>query len=161
MAAASRRRHVALRHALLDFDLSRFLAAARRPEPTMQLNVLKAKIHRASVTHAELHYEGSCAIDGRLLDISGIREYEQIHIYNVNNGARFVTYAIRGEEGSGVISVNGAAAHCASPGDLVIICAYGVCDEAEAAKYKPTCVYVDRQNQLTHTNHSMPAQAAA
>jgi L-aspartate-alpha-decarboxylase len=76
----------------------------------MQLNLLKAKIHRATVTHAELHYEGSCAIDGRLLDISGIREYEQIHIYNVNNGARFVTYAIRGEEGSGVISVNGAAA---------------------------------------------------
>jgi aspartate 1-decarboxylase len=127
----------------------------------MQLNVLKAKIHRATVTHAELHYEGSCAIDGRLLDISGIREYEQIHIYNVNNGQRFVTYAIRGEEGSGVISVNGAAAHCAQPGDLVIICAYGVCDEAEAAKYKPTCVYVDRQNHLTHTNHSMPAQAAA
>jgi hypothetical protein len=77
----------------------------------MQLNLLKAKIHRATVTHAELHYEGSCAIDGRLLDIAGIREYEQIHIYNVNNGARFVTYAIRGEEGSGVISVNGAAAH--------------------------------------------------
>jgi len=126
----------------------------------MQLNLLKAKIHRASVTHAELHYEGSCAIDGRLLDIAGIREYEQIHIYNVNNGARFVTYAIRGEEGSGVISVNGAAAHCASPGDLVIICAYAAMDEAEAAKYKPTCVYVDRQNALTHTNHSMPKQAA-
>ena len=126
----------------------------------MQLNLLKAKIHRATVTHAELHYEGSCAIDGRLLDIAGIREYEQIHIYNVNNGARFVTYAIRGEEGSGVISVNGAAAHCASPGDLVIICAYAALDEAEAAKFKPTCVYVDRQNRLTHTNQSMPAQAA-
>ena len=81
----------------------------------MLLNVLKAKIHRATVTHAELHYEGSCAIDGRLLDISGIREYEQVHIYNVNNGHRFVTYAIRGEEGSGVISVNGAAAHRAQP----------------------------------------------
>ena len=92
----------------------------------MQLNILKAKIHRATVTHAELHYEGSCAIDGRLLDISGIREYEQVHIFNVNNGQRFVTYAIRGEEGSGVISVNGAAAHRAQPGDLVIICAYGV-----------------------------------
>src|SRR5687768_18552408 len=101
----------------------------------MQLNVLKAKIHRASVTHAELHYEGSCAIDGRLLDISGIREYEQIHIYNVNNGARFVTYAIRGEDGSGVISVNGAAAHCASPGDLVIICAYAVCVAPKRARY--------------------------
>ena len=127
----------------------------------MQLNVLKAKIHRVTVTHAELHYEGSCAIDGRLLDISGIREYEMVHIYNVSNGQRFATYAIRGEEGSGVISVNGAAAHLAQPGDLVIICAYGICDEAEAAQYKPTLVYVDRHNNLTHTNDSMPAQAAA
>lgn len=126
----------------------------------MQLTVLKAKIHRASVTHAELHYEGSCAIDGRLLDISGIREYEQVHIYNINNGERFVTYAIRAEEGSGIISVNGAAAHKASPGDLVIICAYGALDEAEMATFKPTLVYVDRQNRLTHTNDSIPAQAA-
>ncbi len=126
----------------------------------MQLTVLKAKIHRASVTHAELHYEGSCAIDGRLLDLSGIREYEQVHIYNINNGERFVTYAIRAEEGSGIISVNGAAAHKASPGDLVIICAYGALDEAQMAEFKPKLVYVDRQNRLTHTNDSIPAQAA-
>ena len=126
----------------------------------MQLTLLKAKIHRASVTHAELHYEGSCAIDGRLLDISGIREYERIDIYNVNNRERFSTYAIRAEEGSGTISVNGAAAHLAAIGDLVIIAAYGQCDEAEAAKFKPTCVYVDRDNRLTHTNQSIPAQAA-
>ena len=126
----------------------------------MQLTLLKAKIHRASVTHAELHYEGSCAIDGRLLDISGIREYERIEIYNVNNGKRFATYAIRGEAGSGVISVNGAAAHKAGVGDLVIICAYGQLDEAEAARHKPTCLYVDRDNRMTHTNHSMPKQAA-
>jgi aspartate 1-decarboxylase len=132
----------------------------RGRSPSMQLNILKAKIHRATVTHAELHYEGSCAIDGRLLDISGIREYEQVHIFNVNNGQRFVTYAIRGEEGSGIISVNGAAAHRAQPGDLVIICAYGTCDEAEAANYKPTLVYVDRHNLLTHTNLSIPKQAA-
>lgn len=124
----------------------------------MQLNVLKAKIHRASVTHAELHYEGSCAIDGRLLDVSGIREYEQVHIYNINNGERFVTYAIRGEEGSGVISVNGAAAHLASPGDLVIICAYGTLDESEMAQFKPRLVYVDRENRMTHTNDSIPPQ---
>src|SRR3546814_19335935 len=104
----------------------------------MQLNLLKAKIHRATVTHAELHYEGSCAIDGRLLDISGIREYEQVHIFNVDNGQRFVTYAIRAEEGSGIISVNGAAAHRAQPGDLVIICAYAPLDEAELAKFGPT-----------------------
>lgn len=126
----------------------------------MQLSLLKAKIHRATVTHAELHYEGSCAIDGRLLDISGIREYEQIHIYNINNGQRLVTYAIRGEAGSGVISINGAAAHLAQPGDLIIIAAYGQCDEAEAANFKPTLVYVDRDNRLTHTSQSIPAQAA-
>ena len=126
----------------------------------MQLTLLKAKIHRATITHAELHYEGSCAIDGRLLDIAGIREYERIEIYNINNGQRFATYAIRGEEGSGMISVNGAAAHRASVGDLVIICAYGQCDEAEAARFKPTCVYVDRDNRLTHPNQSMPKQAA-
>ena len=126
----------------------------------MLLTLLKAKIHRASVTHAELHYEGSCAIDSRLLEISGIRENERVEIYNINNGERFTTYAIRAEAGSGIISVNGAAAHKAQPGDLVIICAYGQCDEAEAAAYKPTLVYVDRENRLTHTNESIPAQAA-
>lgn len=126
----------------------------------MQLTLLKAKIHRATVTHAELHYEGSCAIDGDLLDRSGIREYEQIHIYNVNNGQRFITYAIRADEGSGIISVNGAAAHRASPGDLVIICAYGALDAAEAARHKPTLIYVDRENRITHTNDRIPKQAA-
>jgi len=126
----------------------------------MQLNMLKAKIHRATVTHAELHYEGSCAIDGRLLDISGIREYEQIHIYNVNNGERFSTYAIRADEGSGIISINGAAAHRAAPGDIIIICAYGVLNEAEVANFKPTLVYVDRKNGLSHTKNSIPKQAA-
>jgi aspartate 1-decarboxylase len=126
----------------------------------MHLNMLKAKIHRASVTHAELHYEGSCAIDGDLLDASGIREYEQIHIYNVNNGERFSTYAIRADEGSGVISINGAAAHRAQPGDIIIICAYGGYSEAEVAQHKPTLVYVDRANKISHTNHSIPKQAA-
>ena len=126
----------------------------------MHITLLKAKIHRASVTHAELHYEGSCAIDSRLLEISGIRDNERIEIYNVSNGERFATYAIRAEAGSGIISVNGAAAHKAEPGDLVIICAYGMCDEAEAAKHKPTLVYVDRDNRLTHTNHGIPEQAA-
>ncbi|AXA83822.1 aspartate 1-decarboxylase [Lysobacter oculi] len=126
----------------------------------MLLTLLKAKIHRASVTHAELHYEGSCAIDSRLLELSGIRENEQVHIFNVNNGHRFITYAIRAEAGSGIISVNGAAAHRAQPGDLVIICAYGQMDEAEATNYKPKLVYVDRENRLTHTNESIPMQAA-
>lgn len=126
----------------------------------MLLTLLKAKIHRASVTHAELHYEGSCAIDSRLLELSGIRENEQVHIFNVNNGHRFITYAIRAEAGSGIISVNGAAAHRAQPGDLVIICAYGQMDEAEAVQYTPKLVYVDRENRLTHTNESIPMQAA-
>ncbi|WP_240098712.1 aspartate 1-decarboxylase [Thermomonas flagellata] len=126
----------------------------------MHLTLLKAKIHRASVTHAELHYEGSCAIDGHLLDAAGIREYERIEIYNIANGERFATYAIRGEEGSGVISVNGAAAHKANVGDLIIICAYGQCDEAEAAAFRPRLVYVDAGNRITHTQHSLPRQAA-
>ena len=126
----------------------------------MHLNMLKAKIHRASVTHAELHYEGSCAIDGHLLDVSSIREYEQIHIYNVNNGERFVTYAIRADEGSGTISINGAAAHRAAPGDIIIICSYAQLTDAEAALFKPTLVYVDRDNKLSHVKNSIPKQAA-
>ncbi|MBB3228748.1 aspartate 1-decarboxylase [Luteibacter sp. Sphag1AF] len=126
----------------------------------MHLNMLKAKIHRATVTHAELHYEGSIAIDGLLLDASGIREYEQIHAWNINNGQRFVTYALRAEEGSGIISVNGSAAHRAQPGDLVIIAAFVGLSEAELAAYKPDLVYVDRDNKITHTNHSIPKQAA-
>ena len=126
----------------------------------MQLTMLKAKIHRATVTHAELHYEGSCAIDGNLLDSSGIREYEQIHIYNVNNGERFSTYAIRADEGSGIISINGAAAHRAQPGDIIIIAAYAQLSEAEAAAFKPTLVYVDDKNRLSHVKNSIPKQAA-
>ena len=127
---------------------------------SMQRVMLRAKLHRVTVTQADLNYEGSCGIDLDLLEAADIWPNEQIELYNVNNGERFATYAIRGEEGSGVISVNGAAAHKAQPGDLVIICAYGHCDEAEAAKFKPTLVYVDRENRLTHTNRSMPKQAA-
>ena len=126
----------------------------------MTRNMLKSKIHRATVTHCELHYEGSCAIDGNLLDLSGIREYEQIHIYNVNNGERFSTYAIRADEGSGIISINGAAAHRASPGDIIIICAYAQLSEVEAALFKPTLVYVDQVNKLSHVKNSIPKQAA-
>ncbi|WP_271270322.1 aspartate 1-decarboxylase [Aliamphritea hakodatensis] len=104
---------------------------------------LKAKLHRVTATHAELHYEGSCAIDGKLLDSSGIREYEQIHIYNINNGERFSTYAIRAEDNSGIISVNGAAAHKANKGDLLIICAYVQLDEQEAEGFEPTLCYFE------------------
>ena len=88
--------------------------------------VLKGKLHRVTTTHSELHYEGSCAIDEDLLNAADIREYEQIDIYNVTNGERFTTYAIRGERGSGIVSVNGAAARKAAPGDLLIVVSYGV-----------------------------------
>lgn len=126
----------------------------------MQLTMLKAKLHQARVTHSELEYEGSCAIDGVLLDTAGIREYEQIQIYNMANGQRFTTYAIRAEDGSGVISVNGAAAHKAAPGDRVIICAYGVFDQAELAVFHPTLVYLDAENRIKRIGHQIPVQAA-
>ena len=127
----------------------------------MQLNMLKGKVHRATVTHAELHYEGSIAIDGNLLDAAGVREYEQIHAWNVNNGERFVTYALRAEEGNGIISVNGSAAHRAQPGDLLIIAAFASLTEAEAALHKPKLVYVDAANHIVRTNTSIPKQMAA
>lgn len=126
----------------------------------MQRTLLRAKLHRVHVTHSELEYEGSVAIDGRLLDAGDIREYERIEVYNIRNGERFSTYAIRAEEGSGIISVNGAAAHKASPGDLLIICAFGVLEEKELALFKPRLVYVDAQNHITHTRHSIPVQVA-
>ncbi len=124
----------------------------------MQTTLLKAKLHRARVTHSELEYEGSCAIDGDLLDKAGIREYEQIHIYNVNNGARFITYAIRAEEGSGIVSINGAAARHAAVNDIVIICAYAILDQSELLGYQPTLIYVDSQNKIVRTGHAIPVQ---
>jgi len=126
----------------------------------MQLTLLKTKLHRACVTHSELEYEGSCAIDSNLLEAAGIHEYEQIQIYNVANGERFTTYAIRAEAGSNIISVNGAAAHKASPGDRIIICAYTTMNEEEVAMFKPTLVYLDEKNDIINTRHAIPIQAA-
>jgi aspartate 1-decarboxylase len=126
----------------------------------MNLTLLKCKLHRACVTHSELEYEGSCAIDGRLLEMAGILEYEQIQIYNVTNGERFTTYAIRAEDGSGIISVNGAAAHKADPGDRVIIAAYAQMSAAEAAGFEPKLVYLDEHNNITHTRNTIPVQVA-
>jgi aspartate 1-decarboxylase len=126
----------------------------------MHLTLLKCKLHRACVTHSEVDYEGSCAIDEELLALAGIREYEQIQIYNVTNGERFTTYAIRAEAGSRVISVNGAAAHKASPGDRIIICAYATMTEAEADVFKPSLVYLNEHNRVTRTGDAIPAQAA-
>lgn len=126
----------------------------------MRRQMLKSKLHRVTVTHSELDYEGSVAIDGRLLDAADIREYERIEVYNLRNGERFTTYAIRAEEGSGIISVNGAAAHKADPGDIVIICAYAEVEEKELAAFKPRLVYVDGRNRITHTRNSIPVQVA-
>jgi aspartate 1-decarboxylase len=126
----------------------------------MRLTLLKCKLHRACVTHSELDYEGSCAIDSDLMVRAGIREYEQIHIYNVTNGERFVTYAIRAEAGSRVISVNGAAAHKANPGDRIIICAYADLEAAEVERFKPSLVYLNEHNFVTGTGDSIPVQAA-
>lgn len=126
----------------------------------MQRTMLKSKLHRATVTHSELHYEGSCAIDESLLEAANIHEYEQIQIYNVSNGERFTTYAIRAENGSRMISVNGAAAHKANPGDLVIIATYATYNELEMARYAPELVYVDAANAIVDTRQAIPVQAA-
>lgn len=124
----------------------------------MQLTLLKCKLHRACVTHAELEYEGSCAIDEDLMRAAGIREYEQLHIYNVTNGERFSTYAIRAEAGSRIISINGAAAHKAAPQDRIIICCYAVMTEAEAGSFAPTLVYLNEHNRITGTRNQVPVQ---
>ncbi|MBD2860002.1 aspartate 1-decarboxylase [Spongiibacter sp. KMU-158] len=126
----------------------------------MQSVMLKAKLHKARVTHAVLDYEGSCAIDGKLLDMSGIREFEQIQIYNVTNGKRFTTYAIRGEDNSGIISVNGAAAHKAGVDDVVIICAYASYTEAELINFKPRLIYMNPDNTVSHSSNAIPVQVA-
>ncbi|QQD18768.1 aspartate 1-decarboxylase [Spongiibacter nanhainus] len=126
----------------------------------MQSTMLKAKLHKARVTHAVLDYEGSCAIDGKLLDMSGIREFEQIQIYNVTNGERFTTYAIRGEDNSGIISINGAAAHKADVGDTIIICAYANYTEAELINFKPRLIYMNPDNSVSHSSNAIPVQVA-
>lgn len=126
----------------------------------MQRTMLKSKLHRVRVTHSELDYEGSCAIDEALLEAADIREYQQIDIYNINNGERFTTYAIRAQRNSGVISVNGAAARKASPGDLLIIATYASYNEVELEKFKPQLVYVDQYNRIKDQRQHIPVQAA-
>ncbi|HBG47077.1 MAG TPA: aspartate 1-decarboxylase [Deltaproteobacteria bacterium] len=114
----------------------------------MQRVMLKSKIHRGTVTDANLDYEGSVAIDEALMEAAGIYEFEQVQIYNIKNGNRLTTYAIKGERGSGVISINGAAAHLADRGDLVIIASYSVLEDEEARKHSPVLVYVDADNSI-------------
>jgi len=126
----------------------------------MQRTMLKSKLHRVTVTHSQLDYEGSCAIDENLLEAADIREYQQIDIYNVTNGERFTTYAIRASRASGVISVNGAAARKAAPGDILIIASYAVYNEVELARYKPELVYVDSRNRIKANRDHIPVQMA-
>ena len=120
--------------------------------------LLKSKIHRVKTTHAELHYEGSCAIDEDLLDASGICENEQIHIWNVDNGERFVTYAIKGQRGTGMISVNGSAARRVAVGDLLIIAAFAQVHEDQVAGHKPKLVFVNEQNQQVELRDKVAVQ---
>lgn len=115
----------------------------------MMLNMLKGKIHRAKVVQAELDYVGSITVDEDLLEAAGIREYEMVQIVDVNNGSRFETYTIKGERGSGLICLNGAAARCVQRGDLIIIMCYASMTEEEADIHKPKVVFVDDNNKIT------------
>jgi aspartate 1-decarboxylase len=128
-----------------------------------RLHLFKAKIHRATVTHADLDYEGSVTISGELLDAAGILEHEQVHVWNVTRGTRLVTYAFRGEPGSGIICINGAAAHLAKVGDKVIIATFAEVDAADAAAWRPTAVFVDDANRLEGTGAEVggPARRVA
>jgi aspartate 1-decarboxylase len=113
----------------------------------MQRTLLKSKIHRATVTDAQLHYEGSVTIDAQLLERAQIAPFEQVHIYDVHNGNRLITYAIPGPAGSGVVCINGAAARLVYPGDLIIICAYAQYEDADVGGHQPRVVHVDPQNR--------------
>ncbi len=122
--------------------------------------LLKSKIHRVAVTQCELHYEGSCAIDENLLEAANIVENEQIHIWNIDNGERFVTYAIKGQRGSGMISVNGSAARRAAVGDLIIIAAFAQVHEDQVPAHKPRLVFVDDKNRQVDLRDKVATQAA-
>ncbi|MBU6459871.1 MAG: aspartate 1-decarboxylase [Proteobacteria bacterium] len=124
----------------------------------MQRTMLHSKLHRVRVTHSELHYEGSCAIDVALLEAADILEYEQIQIWNVTNGERFTTYAICAERHSGIISVNGSAARRACPGDILIIASFSHLSEQELKSYHPQLVYVDESNRVKEKRLSIAAQ---
>jgi aspartate 1-decarboxylase len=114
----------------------------------MRRTFFKSKIHRATVTHADLEYEGSVTIDEDLMDAAGFWDYEAVHIWNITRGTRLQTYAIKGQRGSGVICINGAAAHLNKPGDMVILATFAELEESEARAHRPTVVLVDRQNRI-------------
>lgn len=122
--------------------------------------VLQGKLHRVKVTQADLHYEGSCAIDQDFMDAAGILQYEAIDIYNVTNGQRFSTYAIAAERGSKIISVNGAAARCACAGDIMIICSYVQVEDEVARSWQPKVAYFEGDNEMKRLARALPVQVA-
>lgn len=117
----------------------------------MQLTMLKSKIHRATVVQADLNYVGSITVDQDLLDAAGILEYEQVQVVDINNGSRLETYTIAGQRGSGMICLNGAAARCVAPGDIIIIMAYAAMSPEEAARHRPRVIFVDEHNRVAGT----------
>ncbi len=126
----------------------------------MLISMFKSKIHRATVTQAELNYVGSVTIDRELIEAAGLRAYEQVDVLNINNGNRFTTYVIEGERGSGVICLNGACARLAAVGDLVIIVSYAQMTPEEADRHRPRSVHVDARNRITEVvNESLPGAA--
>ena len=126
----------------------------------MRRRMFLGKIHRATVTHADLDYEGSVTIDADLLDAAGMLEHEEVHILNVTRGSRLVTYTLRGPRGSGVICINGAAAHLAGVEDRVIICSYAHYSDAELDNHQPALVYLQEGNTVSHTSNAIPVQLA-
>jgi aspartate 1-decarboxylase len=122
----------------------------------MRRRMFLSKIHRAVVTHADLHYEGSCTIDADLLDAADILANQELHIWNVTRGTRIVTYALPGPRGSGVICINGAAAHNNNPGDLVILATFGEMDTEEARTFEPKVVMVDKHNRIKTIRAEVP-----
>jgi aspartate 1-decarboxylase len=126
----------------------------------MKRRMFLGKIHRARITQADLHYEGSVTIDGTLLDAAGMLEHEEVHVWNVTRGTRLVTYTLRGPEGSGTICINGAAAHHNQPGDLVILATFGELDDAEARRHVPSVVFVDAQNRIAEIGAERPGPQA-
>jgi aspartate 1-decarboxylase len=122
----------------------------------MRRTMFLGKIHRAVITHADLHYEGSVTIDTDLMDAAGILQHEQIHVWNITRGTRLITYALQGPRGSGVICINGAAAHGNVPGDLVILATFAEMDDAEARTHCPKVVRVDDSNRIIGMHAEIP-----
>ena len=125
----------------------------------MQIRMFWSKIHRATITHADLHYEGSCTIDADLMDAAHMVPNQELHVWNVTRGTRLVTYAIEGERGSGIICINGAAAHGNTPGDLVILATFADMSLEEAKRHHPTVVQVDAQNRIAAIRAEVPGPA--